>query len=214
MLLSGVNSVIDCNELDIAGFVSMAFVPPAKTAYELEREARILQNTAFINANLKSTVDEFKAQLQQARPVRKPRQPRPLPPPRPRSTRAASLLAQKAVTAIVNFENTTQPALRQPKQSIKMARSAEEPVLETVKVFLIAYAGYSEVDADNPEALQGTLALLSRNTVGLKDILAITDRDQEKVMDQLRSILPDAKPVELTRIARGLHTWRGGGPSK
>lgn len=190
----------------------MALVPAAKTAYELERDARILRNQAFINAHVKEARDQFYEGRQPAGPVRKPRQPKPLPPPRQKSIRTASLLAQKAITAVVNIEHSAEPPLRQPKQPIKMARSAEEPVLETVKDFLIGYAGYSEVDADNPEALQGTLALLSRNTVGLKDILAITDRDQDKIMAQLGSILPDAKPVELTRLARGLQTWRGGGP--
>jgi len=113
----------------------------------------------------------------------------------------------------VKFENLAEPFQKQPKQPSKMAKASEEPVIETMKDFLIAYAGYSEVDADNPEALQGALTLLSRNGVGLKDILAITDRDYDKIVCQLGSILPDAKPVELARMARGLRTWRGEGPT-
>jgi len=46
---------------------------------------------------------------------------------------------------------------------------------------------------------------VTTNSVGLQDILLITETDEEQLLMHLERTLPGALPVDLQRLARGLN---------
>ena len=119
------------------------------TPYEMERLARIASNQLYIAYLVDLNDYPFLVAVHKA--PRRARKAKDTSFPRVSVPRVAKAEAQGAIAAMAKVENSS--CHTRQEQRSQMADPFSKPGINTAKYFLASYAGYSEADAENPNAL-------------------------------------------------------------